>query len=108
MSKTRARAFTGFVVEDIVAVAQDSGAEAKYGLDKPNVIATFWYEDGETVKKVALHVGTEADDKSGWYVKAGDRPWIYRARSGHMLTSLRATPDDLAAPAQTPPAPDGG
>ena len=101
----RARSFTGFVVADVVAQASDADL-AKYGFDKPAAVVTFWHMQGDAVVKHTLELGGQNEAKDAWFVRSPDRNWIYRAQAGHMITSLRASASELAAPVEAPEAPE--
>ncbi|MCA9316553.1 MAG: DUF4340 domain-containing protein [Planctomycetes bacterium] len=89
------RAFTGLVADDVVAAA-GTAEDATYGFDQPEVVATFYEQDGAQAKAHRLEVGKKADDKDAWYVRVDGRPFVYVVGAGHNLGRLRSDVVDIA------------
>jgi hypothetical protein len=100
----RGRSFTGLVAEDVVASTAAADADAGMGFAKPELVATFYAQEGSQVRAHQLTVGGRHPDRDAWYVKVEGRPFIYLVGAGHALTSLRAEPGDFALDGA--PAPD--
>lgn len=101
------RAFTGLVADDVVAAASAADG-ATYGFDKPEVVATFYEQDGAQAKAHRLEVGKKADDKDAWYVRVDGRPFVYLVSAGHNLGRLRSDVIDIAPSLDKAPTDDDG
>jgi hypothetical protein len=95
------RAFTGLVADDVVAAADASDA-ATYGFDKPELVATFYEQDGSKARSHRLELGKRVEGKDAWYVRVEGRPFVYMVGAGHNVTKLRADLEEIAPSSAAP------
>lgn len=103
-----ARALTGLIFQDVVARAEGK-PDARYGLDRPEVVATGTFastEPGKPGARIRLALGAKDGDGKAWYARRGTEDWVFTVRDDDYSTGrLRADPSKFKAAPPAPAAP---
>ena len=104
-------AFVGLRLATLEGVATDAASAAKYGFDKPDVVATATGKppkEGAPAPTYGIEVGGKVEGKGNWYVRrvtsAGTDKWVFSV-ADYDLAKFRDDPKDVLEKKPEPPAP---
>lgn len=94
------RAFTGVLIEDVVAGDASGADAATYGLDEPTTVVRLWtLPEGGSVEKSTLVVGKRVEGKEQWYARREGARWVFTVNATS-LGRMHQMPADFRAPVE--------